>query len=122
MAKEWFYIIPAEETVEKGGKGSGWFAPPKGTHIEGSILSPEMSKQGRANAIRNLTIPQYFALLRTGLPKPKNPKHASYERSLFRSRADELRRMAKKDARSRQIWNEEAVKLGGERGQRMKIS
>jgi len=32
MAKEWFYLAPKEETVEKGGKGSGWFAPPKGTH------------------------------------------------------------------------------------------
>lgn len=96
-----------------GGRGGGGGGRP--------VLSRDMSRQERANALRNLTVSQYFRLLRDGLPQPRNPKHARSEQALFRERAGQLRRLAEENANARRAWNREAAKLGGERGRRMQI-
>lgn len=53
MAEEWFYIVPKEETVEKGSKGSGWFAPPRGTH--GATADQGTLSDGARKAVEKYT-------------------------------------------------------------------
>jgi len=108
---DWHYLTPPE-VVEKGGKGSGWFAPPKGTHIG------RYSRRGKGKAapsfaamaklqMRENKLSDRLSKLRVGLRslKPKYRKKRAAEMMRIRQQLKELARRKKKlTAAQRTEW------------------